>query len=215
MLLFLARLALAEDVYVSSNVKGASILLNGADTGFHTPGNIPGVSPGPVTISVVGDCLRGESQVMVLPGVTARVQVNAVPQLGTITVHPTPLTAKVTLDSRAWPGVPGSPVALECGAHTVGAELDGYVPAVVTVDLGMNQDLDLPLSLEKLGIGTLDLSAQPRNATITIDGRPVGSDAVSLPSVFAGVHTIGANLDGYKDAKKQMGNGRNGRQADA
>jgi hypothetical protein len=204
MLLLLSRLALAADVYVSSNVKGAQILLNGVETGVLTPGTVTGVAPGVVTLTVLGDCVRGEATTAVSSGVTARVSVTAVAQLGTITVRPSPSQAKLTLDDRPWPGESGAPVAVQCGEHTIAAEQSGYVPAVVTVDLHMDEDIDLPLSLSKLGMGTIDLTAQPRTATMTLDGRPIGEDAVSLPSVFAGVHAIGANLDGYKTATKQI-----------
>ena len=204
MLLLLSRLALAADVYVSSNVKGAQILLNGVETGVLTPGTVTGVAPGVVTLTVLGECVRGEATTAVSSGVTARVSVTAVAQLGTITVRPSPSQAKLTLDDRPWPGESGAPVAVQCGEHTIAAEQSGYVPAVVTVDLHMDEDIDLPLSLSKLGMGTIDLSAQPRTATMTLDGRPIGEDAVSLPSVFAGVHAIGANLDGYKTATKQI-----------
>ena len=204
MLLLLSRLALAADVYVSSNVKGAQILLNGVETGVLTPGTVTGVAPGVVTLTVLGECVRGEATTAVSSGVTARVSVTAVAQLGTITVRPSPSQAKLTLDDRPWPGESGAPVAVQCGEHTIAAEQSGYVPAVVTVDLHMDEDIDLPLSLSKLGMGTIDLTAQPRTATMTLDGRPIGEDAVSLPSVFAGVHAIGANLDGYKTATKQI-----------
>lgn len=204
MFLFLTHLALAADVYVSSNVKGAQILVNGVETGILTPGTVSGVAPGVVTLTVVRDCVRGEVTTAVTSGVTTRVSVTAVSQLGTITVRSNPSQAKLSLDDRPWPGVAGAPVAVECGTHTISAEQTGYIPAVVTVDLHMDEDIDLPLNLSKLGMGTLDLTGQPRTATITLDGRPIGEDAVSLPSVFAGVHAIGANLDGYKTATKQI-----------
>ena len=204
MFLFLTHLALAADVYVSSNVKGAQILVNGVETGILTPGTVSGVAPGVVTLTVVHDCVRGEVTTAVTSGVTTRVSVTAVSQLGTITVRSNPSQAKLSLDDRPWPGVAGAPVAVECGTHTISAEQTGYIPAVVTVDLHMDEDIDLPLNLSKLGMGTLDLTGQPRTATITLDGRPIGEDAVSLPSVFAGVHAIGANLDGYKTATKQI-----------
>ena len=204
MFLFLTRLALAADVYVSSNVNGAQILVNGVETGILTPGTVSGVAPGVVTLTVVRDCVRGEVTTAVTSGVTKSVSVTAVSQLGTITVRSNPSQAKLSLDDRPWPGVAGAPVAVECGTHTISAEQTGYIPAVVTVDLHMDEDIDLPLNLSKLGMGTLDLTGQPRTATITLDGRPIGEDAVSLPSVFAGVHAIGANLDGYKTATKQI-----------
>jgi hypothetical protein len=74
----------------------------------------------------------------------------------------------------------------------------------VTVEVGIGEDITVPLTLQKLGLGSLDLSVQPRNATILVDGRPVGSDAVTLPSVYQGAHTVSAELDGYQTARKQI-----------
>ncbi|MFN7142933.1 MAG: PEGA domain-containing protein, partial [Myxococcota bacterium] len=197
----LFALAHAEDLYVSSNERGAAILLNGVDTGYTTPATIPGVKPGQALVTVEGGCTRGEAVVDVLKGLTTRVSIVATEQLGTLTVVPVPATARLELDSASFQGVPGLPLAVSCGDHTVRASLDGHVPAIVTVTVGMGQDLTVPINLQKLGIGTLELSVTPRNATIYVDGKPVGSDAVTLPSVYQGVHTISAELDGYQSAK--------------
>ncbi|MFZ5480689.1 MAG: PEGA domain-containing protein, partial [Myxococcota bacterium] len=202
--LLLAGLARAEDVYVSSNVKGAAILLNGVDTGLVTPATVAGVAPGTVLIAVEGACARGETLIDVKRGTPTRASVLAHEMMGTLTVQPKPLQAELELDGKPYPGAPGTPVALECGSHALRASLDGYVPAVVTIDLGMGQDLVIPLTLQKLGLATLELTVQPRNAEILLDGKRVGVDAVTLPSVYQGPHTIAAELDGYQTAKKQI-----------
>lgn len=194
----------AEDLYVSSNERGAAILLNGVDTGYTTPATIPGVKPGQALVTVEGGCSRGEAVVDVLKGLTTRVSIVATEQLGTLTVVPVPATARLELDSASFQGVPGVPLAVSCGEHTVRASLDGHVPAIVTVTVDMGQDLTVPINLQKLGLGMLELSVAPRSATIYVDGKPVGSDAVTLPSVYQGVHTISAELDGYQPAKKQV-----------
>ncbi len=200
----LLALAHAEDLYVSSNERGAAILLNGVDTGYTTPATIPGVKPGRTLVTVEGGCARGETLIDVLPGLTTRASIVATEQLGTLSLVPVPANARLELDSAPFLGSPGVPLAVSCGEHTVRAALEGYVTAVVTVDVGMGQDLSVPLALQKLGIGTLELSVSPRSATLYLDGKPVGSDAVTLPSVYQGVHTVSAELDGYQSARKQV-----------
>lgn len=204
-LTLLAGLAWAEDVFVSSNERGLSILLNGVDTGLVTPATVKGVAPGRVAVGVRGRCREGEVVVEVARGTTiTRVSVPAVEQSGMLTVNPTPAEARLELNGRPYPGVAGSPIALACGAHTLKAEMTGYVPAIVTIDIDMHEDVVVPLSLIKLGLGTLDLSVQPRTATLYLDGREVGHDAVTLPSVYQGVHEVAAELEGYQTARAQV-----------
>ncbi len=203
MLLFIG-LAHAEDLYVSSNERGAAILLNGIDTGYTTPSTVPGVKPGPTLVTVESGCARGEQVVDVLPGLVTRASIVADEQLGTLTLVPVPSTARIELDGKLFPGAPGIPTALSCGDHTVRATLEGHVPAVLTIDLAMGQDLTVPISLQKLGIGMLELSVKPRTGSLYVDGKPIGTDAVTLPSVYQGVHVISAELDGYQSARKQV-----------
>jgi hypothetical protein len=200
----LIALAHAEDLYVSSNERGAAILLNGVDTGYRTPATVSGVKPGKTLVEVETACARGEALVDIERGVTTRVSIIATEVLGTISVIPTPPSARLELDGAAYPGAPGVPVAVTCGPHTLRATLDGHVPAIVTLDVGRGQDLTVPVTLSKLGMGTLELSVTPRSATIYLDDKPVGSDAVTLPSVYQGPHHISAELDGYQTVRKQV-----------
>lgn len=204
MILLLATLAYAEDLYVSSNIKGAEILLNGVDTGFRTPATLHGVPAGAAEVAVELGCSRGTSTVVVEAGLVTRVSVAATQQLGTLTLSPEPIQAKLILDGAPFPGRAGSPLAVECGSHTVRAELYGFVPAVLTVDVGVSQDLTIPITLSPLGYAVLDLSVHPREATLFVDNVPVGADAVTLPSVFAGGHAVSAELDGYQSVKTQI-----------
>ncbi len=203
-MLLLAAYAHAEDLYVSSNERSAAILLNGVDSGYRTPAMVPGVRPGEILVTVEGACSRGEAVVKVLPNITTRASLVATEQLGTITLIPSPIQSRLELDSVPYPGAPGVPYAVTCGSHSVLAALDGYVTAILTIDVGMGQDLTVPINMQKLGLGSLDLSVQPRTGALFLDGKPVGADAVSLPSVFQGVHTIAAELDGYQNAERTV-----------
>jgi hypothetical protein len=203
-MLLLLSIAHAEDLYVSSNERDAAILLNGVDTGFRTPATVHGVKPGETVVTVEGGCSRGEAVVTVLPDLVTRASIVATEQLGTLTLLPTPVQASLEVDGAPFQGAPGMPIAVSCGDHDVRATLDGYVPAILTIGVEMGQDLAVPINLAKLGLGALDLSVQPRSATLFVDGKPVGNDAVTLPSVYQGVHTLSAELDGYRSVKKQI-----------
>lgn len=203
MLIFIA-FALAEDLSVTSNVKGASILLNGLDTGYQTPAVLSGLKPGMVQVTVVDRCNRGEAIVTVAEGGLTRASVLASEQMAMLTVDVTPGEATVDVDGGKVRVSPGAPVGLPCGPHTVRATLDGYLAVEDTIDLGGGQDVHLPLTLKKQGMGSVELSVKPRNATLMFDGKPVGTDAVTMPSVYEGRHTIGAELDGYAATEKSI-----------
>ena len=200
----LLAVAHAEDLYVSSNERGAAIFVNGVDTGARTPATVPGVKPGQVLVAVEGNCSRGEALVNVLSGLTTRVSIVAEEEPGSLVIVPVPATARIEVDGSPFTGAPGIPYGVSCGTHTVRAAAEGYVTAVLTVEVGMGQSASVPISLLTLGTGSIELSVQPRAALLFLDGKVVGSDAASLPSVYQGVHTISAELDGYQTAEKQV-----------
>ncbi|MBM4365605.1 MAG: PEGA domain-containing protein [Deltaproteobacteria bacterium] len=200
-LLALSLAAHAEELAVSSNVRGAAILINGEDTGFKTPAVISGLSPGTVVVSVQDHCSLGTAQVEVAAGKSNKVTVDASEQLATLTVQVTPAQAVVDVNDGKVKLSPNVPVGLPCGTYELRAELQGYAPVSYSLELMGGQKLDLPIALDKLGMSTVEISVEPRSATILFDGKDVGKDAVSLPAVYEGLHTLGASLKGYTDAE--------------
>jgi hypothetical protein len=200
-LALLLSVAHAEDVMVSSNVVGASIFVNGVDTGAKTPATV--ITPrGNVQIAVQQGCERGEAVVDVPRGGTARVSVFAASQPGWLQVDLRPESAMLELDGRPFPGAQGFPVATTCGRHTVRAVQDGYLPAIVTIDVGAGREERAAISLTPLAVGALDARVTPRDAVIYLDGEAIGTDSVSLPTVYEGTHTLAAMRDGYQPAEK-------------
>lgn len=204
MFLLTAAFVFAEDVTVSSNIDGAAILLNGVETGQVTPATLTGVAPGTVKVAVRSRCATGEASFKVIAGTPQKVSILAIDQGGMVTVKPSPESAVVTIDGAPHPGKPGKPVPLDCGPHTVAASLDGYAPASERFDLEMGQTLVLPLTLTKGGLATLELTVQPRTGILMVDGKEVGTDAVTLPSVATGTHTVSAELPGYQTATQEI-----------
>ncbi len=200
-LLALSLAAHAEELAVSSNIRGASILINGEDTGFKTPAVISGLSPGTVVVTVQDQCSLGTAQVEVAAAKSNKVTIDAAEQLATLTVQVTPAQAVVDVNDGKVKLSPNVPVGLPCGTYELKAELQGYAPVSYSLELMGGQKLDLPIALDRLGMSTVEISVEPRSATILFDGKDVGKDAVSLPAVYEGLHTIGASLKGYTDAE--------------
>lgn len=203
LLLILAGLSRAEDVAVTSNLVGAAILLNGVDTGEVTPATLTGVSPGPVVVSVREGCASGSANVKVVAGQTAKVSLFAIEQGGTLLVRPTPTDAQISVDGKNVKN-PGQKVELECGEHTIRAEREGYAATVMTIQVTADDALVLPIELSKQTLASLELSVQPRTALLLLDGKEVGTDTVTLPSVKAGAHTVGAEYTGYQSVEQTI-----------
>lgn len=190
--------ALAEDLSVSSNIKGLSIVIDGNDTGLKTPAVVHDLSPGTVLVQVGDNCRAGEATVEIGSG-SNKVSVRAEEALATLNVQVTPAQAVVDVNQGKVKLSPNVPVGLPCGTYEITASLKGYDPSSYTLELIGGQELTLPIELEKLGMSTVELSVEPRSATILFDGKEVGKDAASLPNVYEGVHTIGAVAKGYAD----------------
>ena len=198
-LLFFAGIGLVygEDLSVSSNVRGANIAINGEDTGFRTPAVISGLSPGSVEVEVYDQCRRGSARVNVAAGEANRISVEVADQLAQLTVEVTPPQAVVDVNNGKVKLSPNVPVGLPCGTYEIKAELRGYSSVSYTLELSGGQELKLPIELDRLGVSTVEISVKPSTATILFDGKEVGRDAVSLPSVYEGEHTLSAELKGY------------------
>ena len=194
-------LAPAADLAVSSNVRGLSIVVNGVDTGQRTPATVSGLRAGTATVLVGDACRAGHAEVRVEEGRTVSVNVRAEEQLATLTVAVRPSQAVVEVNDGQVRLSPNVPVGLPCGTYEITASLKGYAPLSTTLELIGGQDLELPIQLERLGMSSLEISVEPRSAAILFDGRDVGRDAASLPSVLEGPHRLGAELNGYQAAE--------------
>lgn len=191
--------AFAEDLEVTSNVRGLSIVVNGVDTGKKTPATITGVAPGSAMIQVGDSCRAGSAMAEVAAGVGSRVNVRAEEQLATLTVAVKPAQAVVDVNGGKVTLSPNVPVGLPCGTYEITASLKGYSPASYSLELIGGQTLELPVELERLGTSSVEVSVSPRTAIILFDGVQVGQDAAALPTVYEGMHTLAANGKGFND----------------
>ena len=203
-LLAFVALAPAADLAVSSNVRGLSIVVNGVDTGLRTPATVSGLRAGSATVLVGDACRAGEAEVRVEEGRTVAVNVRAEEQLATLTVEVRPSQAVVEVNDGQVRLSPNVPVGLPCGTYEVRASLKGYATSFTTLELIGGQELDLPIQLDRLGMSSMEISVEPRSAAILFDGRDVGRDAASLPTVLEGAHRLGAELKGYEATEAEI-----------
>ena len=142
--------AFAEDLEVTSNVRGLSIVVNGVDTGKKTPATITGVAPGSAMIQVGDSCRAGSAMAEVAAGVGSRVNVRAEEQLATLTVAVKPAQAVVDVNGGKVTLSPNVPVGLPCGTYEITASLKGYSPASYSLELIGGQTLGQPVLRFKL-----------------------------------------------------------------
>lgn len=203
-MLILFAVAFAEELSVSSNVRGASILVNGIDTGLTTPAVVRELPPGMVQVTVVDRCHRGEAVANITKGQQGVVSVVATEQMGTLRVQATPDTATIDVDSGRLRVGAGMPVGMACGDHRLRISADGHAPEERDIVLAGGENMLLPVTLRRLGMGSVELTVAPRQAELFFDGTVVGSDAATVPSASEGEHTIAAKLEGYNPASRAI-----------
>jgi hypothetical protein len=186
----------AGEVYVSSVVPGARILLDGAETGMLTPATVKGIVAGSHNIMLIDGCARGESTVDIVDEATARVTIPLISGGGTLMVQVVPAVATVELDGNPITAGPGVPMSVSCGAHTISVQADGHMPAVLTVDVDYGQKLVLPIELDVLGYGDIILDLSPRTTEVWLDGEPKGRGSQELAAILAGPHMLHLEADG-------------------
>lgn len=187
-------------VEVEADRKGLSILVDGADTGLKTPATVENLAPGRHEIRVRGECRVGALLVDVKDGATVPLSLATAEGRGMLTVEATPEAALVEVDGEA---IKGSTV-VSCGSHSVRVSHPGYLAAISTVTVDVDERRVLPMMLEELGTATLVLSVTPDSATIVLDGRALGTGNVADDTIAAGPHILEVQADGYKAVSKQL-----------
>lgn len=194
----------AGGVQVEASDAGASIFIDGADTGMETPGTIMGLSDGRHVVTVRNGCYVGEAVVEITPMSVVPVTVELEPGEGSIVVQPVPVDAKVELDGKPLKGGAGKEHVVACGPHTIQASMDGYLPTMITVDVEAGQDVVLPVELEPLGKGGLRVDVAPETAEVFLDGKSLGTGDQEIHGVVAGPHVLTASLAGFAPGEQQF-----------
>jgi len=119
--------------------------------------------------------------------------------LGYLNVVSNPPGAQVFVDDRAAGSQP-APYANEIptGPHHIWIERPGYEPVERDVDIGLGEQVDVRVDLERVSNGRVRMIANVRPSTVTIDGHDVGT----IPyegDVPSGRHHLVVSADHMKD----------------
>jgi hypothetical protein len=126
------------------------------------------------------------------------------PTTGTLNVSSSPEGAEIFIDSKDYGTVTISPyqpiINIPAGSHTLMLTLAGYQPYSITFPITAGQTTTLNPTLTPVPptTGTLAVSSTPSGASVSVDGKSVGTTPASIP-LAAGTHTLTLSLAGYQD----------------
>jgi len=152
-----------------------------------------------------------------IPSAMAANETTAQPPVGgTITVTSFPQGAAVYLNGEYRGVTPARLQNVPPGDYLINVSLAGYNNETFTTtiyngstrEIGVNLEnasvaaAASPTSLQKSGSGSIAIDSNPGDASVTLDGNPVGKTpagpaALILNSVPAGIHTVTVELAGY------------------
>jgi len=202
---------------VSSTPSGASIWLDGKNTGKTTPEVLEELSAGKHTVVLKLSGYRETSKsVAIVSSQRSDCHVELVKEpevvrTGTLKVSSTPSGATIWLDGKnTGKTTPEILEELSAGKHTVVLKLSGYRETSKSVAIVSSQRSDCHVELVKepevVRTGTLKVSSTPSGATIWLDDKNTGKTTPELlEEIVAGSHKIVLKHEGYKDGVKQIG----------
>ena len=148
------------------------------------------------------------------PAASKPVDTDAVARTGRITVRTTPAGARVTIDGRDVGKAPLTIPNLTRGMHTVRIMRDGYTTVERRVEISTSQPSStITLNLSRTAApatrpaaeqpaarqtASVLVESRPSGATVFIDGKPIGTTPMAIPSVSVGSHAVRMEMSGHK-----------------
>ncbi len=192
------------DLRINSTPSGASVYLNGTDTGEFTNVTLADKPVGTYNVTVELAGYDSASQVVTLSkDETEDVSFTLVEQLGTLQINSTPAGAIVYLNGIATGDFTNVTLADKpAGTYNVTVELDGYDSASQTVTLAKNETEDVSFTLVEQ-LGTLQINSTPSGAIVYLNGTATGDlTNVTLSGKPVGVYNVTVLKDGYDSASQ-------------
>lgn len=185
------------DLYVTSDVEGASILLDGRDTGERTPAMLTGVPAGPHEVTLRSACARAMASVVVRPDLIERTQATMKVGTGTLAISTKPDGASIALDGEQLGQAPLVRRDVSCGEHELVLRAPGFLEGARKVEVPAFETTQVQLALEEERFGILVIAPSPLQARLALDGVELGFGPMTVEEVGAGPHELEVALDGY------------------
>ncbi|MFH1469396.1 MAG: PEGA domain-containing protein [Pseudomonadota bacterium] len=186
----------AGDLFVAADVEGATVLLDGEESG-RTPLLLKAVPEGDHRLDLRTPCARSHQDVQVVRDVVTRAELVLERGKGAMNVTSLPSRASVWLDGVE---VGFSPLQLEveCGSHAVEVRSVGFLPEARTLDVPAFETVPVAVELDAERFGRLSVLPTPVEATVTLDGVVLGTGPRTVDPVSAGPHDLTVSAAGYQ-----------------
>lgn len=184
------------EVFLDGESKGkAPVDLKEVKAGQHLiEGRKPRFKPQEQTVRIAA----GEQQLI-------RLKLDPAPEdraRGILKIQSTVPDAEVFLDGSSVGKAPMDRRDLDPGKHYIVVRKDGYADFKREVDLVEN--VPMVFAAELRAISALKFLSNPRGATVSVDGEPIGSTPTTRPEISAGEHVVEFKLAGYFDSRQTI-----------
>jgi hypothetical protein len=193
----------------SHPVMGAKIFIDNRDTELTTSAStrITEIPPGNHTYKLTLSGYKDATgPFLINAGSTTflDIELTPLPTVGSVEITSTPSGARIYLDETNTNRVtPASILNLSAGSHSYKLILSGYRDATGNFNIIAGQTISVDVILEVVlpTTGTLEISSNPPNARIYVDGLDTQRITPAVvPNLSEGTHTYKLILSGYKDA---------------
>lgn len=186
----------------STPENGAIVFINDKKVGV-TPYQSDKMSCGVYNIKVVKDLYKTEEQTFTIAdGDTINAVLNMTPSFVMLTVN-ADNGSDIYIDKQFkgngnWKG------RVADGPHIVEAMKDNYKPIVKNIVLVAGEDYIVEMGLPAPLTGLLDISTNPINADIYLNGKHYGTTPRIIPNLMIGNYTLKIEKDGYRAVTRNI-----------
>ena len=182
--------------------KDAKVIIDGKTQTNNTPCQSTPLDSGEHMVQVVKEMYQPILQkVRVSEGKTTSVTFRLIPTFAEVTIS-LPASATLYINDQekgkgSWQG------RLIAGVYTIEARLENHRSARQDVDLGIGQKLNIKLDPTPI-YGSVDVLTNPTGASISIDGRPLGTTPNTVTKHLVGTYWLKLNKKGYTTVRKMI-----------
>lgn len=189
-------------IKVNSSPSGASVYLNGNDTGKKTPCLLDSVPSGRCDIRLqLTNYAPATRTVTVNNGETSDILVTLESRFATITINSLP--GAIIKVNGAEVGKTTYKENLQEGIYDVEVLLAGHQTETKQIEVVANQSQTITLNPTPI-YGTIDVNSNPMGATITINGKSYGDTPTTIDNLLIGEYDVEINKAGYEGIKRHV-----------
>ena len=183
-------------ISITSTPSGAEVSLNyPLNQTYTTPCRIDNIPSGTYTLTLMKSAHTPyEQSVTVVGGEVTQVNASLDSRLARVTINSLP-GAVITINGEN-KGTTTFSGDLVANTYDIEASLAGH--KTVTKQINVVAKVPQTIELKPTPIyGTLDVMSTPYNATVTVDGKNVGTTPLTLDNLLIGSHTVTISMQGY------------------